>query len=791
MQLVGLVVLLLMALLAPVRAESDGAISASVTQRAVLPPLVRQQGKDLLIGLLPDHFELPMMWSTRMESANMGAGFNGLPISDSLVRFEQTAIGEVLLREIGVRRVGTGEAGQAAQLTDSPRLIAIFQPTADQEDGRVWLNLTPQLMGFGPNSDNETWWKDYLGLLSAPSLIDNLCRPVEARQRPDAAQFRVELSFSASSRIPALGGGDPGHTGTLTARVLHNVMPLWDEPMAVRVADPRVGFISVPVQQYGDQGARLVSYAARFWLGTRRTVGGLTRPPRPIVFHLAPEVPTTWRPAIRAGIMDWVPALEAAGYPKAIEVRDEPPEPDWNPADPRFNVVRWIAHPVANAIGRPALDPRTGEILSASLILWSGVLNHFSDQYRASVGGSDPRNAEPADSVLRQEILRYVVSHETGHALGLLHNHKAASAYPLAALRNLDFTRRFGTSASIMSYGRFNHLGRYDGRPGGLVPRLGPYDFYAIRWGYSAEERSASEAWVPDRPSIDVSVDRLLEFSSDEQVSELDAQAVRESIGDDRAASAAEALARLRWTWQRVGSAAVSTPQELDALRRQFQAALDQRSHILRSLVRVVGGMVESRRLALSSPQPAWVPVPATEQREALALLMRIISDDAQHIEITQAAARLQAGQPHAALVASYKLAFTELLQPLRLAQLKSLGAGAPSVDELLEKLQGSLFSASASELMNPVRLELQSMYLGRLRALLDEPQVVPLLRASGLSAEVPSSALDLAVDARLAADELLRNCRVLARTHRSAEVRRYYGSLVKVLSASTLAGAR
>jgi hypothetical protein len=384
-----------------------------------------------------------------------------------------------------------------------------------------------------------------------------------------------------------------------------------------------------------------------------------------------------------------------------------------------------------------------------------------------------------------------VVSHETGHALGLLHNHKAASAYPLTALRSLEFTRRYGTSASIMSYGRFNHLAIADGRAGGLVPRLGPYDFYAIRWGYGVEERPAGENWVPDRPAINVSLDRLLEFSSDEQASVLDAQAVRESIGDDLTGSAAEGLAQLRWTWQHIVSATVSTPEELAALQRQFQAALNQRSHLLRSLVRVIGGSVESRRAALSSGQPAWVRVPAPEQRKALALLMQTLGDDAAHAEIARSAARLQAGPAHTGLVASYKLAFTELLQPSRLAQLRAQSDGGPGVSELLAALQGSLFSASASEPLSPVRLELQSMYLGRLRSLLVEPQVVPLLRASGVSAEVPSNALDLSIDARLAADDLARACRAIARTAGRTEVRRYYGALVTAVAASTLASPR
>lgn len=781
----------------PYAAANCPASTASV--RSSVPPLfARQQGDVFQIGLAPEHFGVPMMWSTRIESASLGAGFNGLPVGDRMVSFDRVG-SQVLLRQLGTLRAGEGEGRLAARFTDAPWLMATLQPSESTEQGRVWLNVTSQILSFGPDSESEKWWEYFLGLLSAPTLIDSLSRPLEARHRADAAQFRVELSFSASARLPAGGsgfdrpGGDFGQRSSATATVLHSLALLPIDPMPVRTSDPRVGFISVPVQNYGGaaMGATVSSRIARFRLEAQCIGQARYGVVRPIVFYLAPEVPQSWRPAIRAGIMDWAPAFAAAGHANAIEVRDEPPEPDWNPADPRFNVVRWVAQPIGNAIGKPMLDPRTGEILSASLILWSGVITHFLDQYMASVGDANPSNPRSADQELQDEILRYVVSHETGHAIGLLHNHKAASAYPLSALKNLEFTRRYGTSASIMSYGRFNHLASTDGRPGGFVPRLGPYDFYAIRWGYGAEERSAGENWVPDRPDINISTDRLLEFSSDEQASELDAQAVHESIGDDRTASAAEGLARLRSTWQRVNSAAVATPQDVGALQRQFQAALVQRSHLLRSLVKVIGGKVESRRAALSRGQQAWVSVPATEQRKSLALLLQAFGDDAMHAEIARAGARLQAGPAHAGLVASYKLAFAELLQPLRLAQLRSQAETGPSVGELLATLQTSLFSASAIEPMSPVRLELQSMYLSRLRALLLEPQVVPLVRASGVSAEVPSHALDLSIEARMAVGELARACRLVAQTHRIAAVRQYYAALATSLSAPTFAGPR
>jgi len=56
------------------------------------------------------------------------------------------------------------------------------------------------------------------------------------------------------------------------------------------------------------------------------------------------------------------------------------------------------------------------------------------------------------------ELIRFVAAHEVGHTLGLPHNMKASSAYPVDSLRAPDFVCRMGTAPSIMDYARFNYV---------------------------------------------------------------------------------------------------------------------------------------------------------------------------------------------------------------------------------------------------------------------------------------------------------------------------------------------
>src|SRR5947209_19916653 len=100
--------------------------------------------------------------------------------------------------------------------------------------------------------------------------------------------------------------------------------------------------------------------------------------------------------------------------------------------------------------------------------------------------------------------MRYVTAHEVGHTLGLRHNHRASSAFTVAQLRDPKFTREHGTVGSIMAYGRFNYVAQPEDHVTTLLPRIGPYDVFAIEWGYKPiahaagpqDERGTLDKWA-------------------------------------------------------------------------------------------------------------------------------------------------------------------------------------------------------------------------------------------------------------------------------------------------------
>ena len=345
--------------------------------------------------------------------------------------------------------------------------------------------------------------------------------------------------------------------------VLNNSMILLPkEPMKRRYFDQRVGWFTSAQTDYGidNQEAETVRYLDRWRLEIKDEDidkfknGELVEPKKPIVYYLDPATPEKWRKYLKDGIEDWNVAFEAAGFKNAVIVKYPPTkeeDPDWSPEDVRYSTVRYLASPSLNANGPHVSDPRSGEIIESDINWYHNVMKLLRNWYFVQTAAVNPdsRGVEFKNEVMG-ELIRFVSSHEFGHTIGLPHNMGSSSAYPVDSLRSATFTKKYGTSPSIMDYARFNYVAQPGDEGVALMPsqwntpNVGVYDIYSVKWGYKPildvsveEEKSILKSWIIEKAN-----DLKYRFGS----AGIDPSSQTEDLGDNAVKASEYGIANLK-----------------------------------------------------------------------------------------------------------------------------------------------------------------------------------------------------------------------------------------------------
>ena len=657
-------------------------VSKNATQEDGFVPVWREKEK-VWLEIAPARLGKPFLFSVNIAQSLGERGLYGSQMGARwLVEFRR--IGnqmQVVAKQVGFRSPGDAQSNRAVGEGFSESLIA-SSPVASAEHPERKSVLVDASFLLGDVLGYSTRLEQAFRLPFAADRTNSYFEATRAEAALTTLSTKVHFAVPRIPAPPLLAPGAPAPqtppppATTPDARsffigFVYNLRELPEQPMAVRAADPRVGFFT---DSYTDLSSDLranprVHNLKRWRLEKKDPQAALSEPVKPITYWMDRNIPQRYRAAVQAGILEWNKAFERIGFKDAIVARQQADDANFDNMDAGHASVRWfVGADVGFAIGPSHSDPRTGEILDADIgmsdVFGRSARRLARDDLAAPFGTQQPsawkagldahghgtagdtctyaadganqmsfaldlleargelEPDSPETEAFVQAYIKDVVTHEVGHTLGLRHNFKASTSVTREQLKDKVFASSRGISGSVMDYNAFNLA--LAGEPKGEtnMSTLGSYDYWAIEYGYKPLDGSGDAAAL--RAIAERSLtDRSLVFADDGDAggeAALDPLVNVFDLGDDPLAYAQRRLALSKELWARVQQRRPQLGDDPERARRSVLAGFRQVGTLPAIAAKYVGGM-HTERAQPGSGTATFRPVEPAQQRQALRFL--------------------------------------------------------------------------------------------------------------------------------------------------------------------------
>ncbi|MCX6561318.1 MAG: zinc-dependent metalloprotease [Candidatus Aminicenantes bacterium] len=682
----------------------------------------------------------------QIKKSPAASSYPGQEVDDMVVRWELRE-NKVLLRVVSYANIAdpNDPIKKAVDAMNTATIMMAFNVEALAADGSPVIDATKLF-----TSDvNEIPVKKTLGGLNIDAS-----RTFLDKVRVFPLNLNVEALQTFNPKPAQLPAGFPPQFADMmpsppspTAVVHYSFVKLPEKQMMGRLLDNRAPYFSQSHTDYSrpDHETTVVDYIARWRLEKKNPAAAKSEPVKPIVFYVDPATPKKWVPYVKKGIEAWQPAFEEAGFLKAIVAKEAPTpqeDPDWSADDARYSVVRWVPSTTANAMGPHVSDPRSGEILEADVEIYHNVQQLARDWYWVQSGPLDPRvKTLPMPDEVMGDILLYIITHEVGHSLGLPHNFKASALYTIEQIRDKNWVKKNSHVPTLMDYARFNYVAQPEDKidPKDLIPKIGPYDNFIIKWGYTpiptaktpdAEKPTLNE-WIKVQDTTP-----YLRFST-AGTRGTDPGEETEAVGDIDAVKATTlGFKNLQRVIAMLPGATLKPLEDYRQFDHMYQAIWDQARLEVGHVANIIGGY-DSVPKAGTAPGVRFTPIAKARQAEAVAFLNANVFKTPDWLLPTDVLRKLEPTSGQARVLALQQAALNGILGSARLLRLQEheaiLGDQAYTTVQMLADLRGGIlteFMGDMSAKVDPYRRNLQRAYVDLLCARLAPPAAAAAVTA-------------------------------------------------------------
>ena len=338
-----------------------------------------------------------------------GGGFyTGWQYDDVMVRWERRDKRLLLVKPEVRFRSGSGELGDVVKRTYTDTIITTV-PILTMKGGNPVIDLGALLGGKA---------RIFVGNLASGTDASLMSFPPEALPKAFPQNVEIELKLPRVTGSMGTGGGTFHSMGAGggTLIIHYSISSLPKSSYKPREADDRIGYFLTVAKDFTRDprdDTRFVRYINRWHIEKDDPKAKLSLAKNPIIFYVEKTVPKKYRRWVHEGILEWNKAFEKIGILRAIEVRQQLPDneyADLDPEDRRYNFFRWITSERAFAMGPSRVNPKTGEILDADIIMDDSFVRALLQNYGALIQQGPMTRLSPR---LRQ----YLENHPERHPM--------------------------------------------------------------------------------------------------------------------------------------------------------------------------------------------------------------------------------------------------------------------------------------------------------------------------------------------------------------------------------------